>query len=102
MKHHTSILIFLVAFLLLSALMFKPSKQVYAAQVNTEAITQGQLDTIQQAAGIIIPSTVATTITTKQDFTSYLMVTIGSFLTVVLMAFLKFLLPSVFGSINTK
>ena len=102
MKHHTSILIFLVAFAVLSAIVSKPTKQVVAATLNSNSISLAQLDSIQNITGITIPASVTTTITTKQDFMSYLIATVGSFLTVILMACLKYFLPSVFGNVNAK
>lgn len=102
MRYHTSILIFLVAFAVLSAIVSKPTKQVVAAKINSNSISLAQLDSMQHVTGILIPASVATTITTKQDFISYLIATVGSFLTVILMACLKYFLPQVFGNVNAK
>lgn len=100
MKHHTSILIFLISFVVLFAFVSKPKTDVYAAKVQTEKITQAEIQQVQQNVGIVIPATVATTITTKQDLVSYLIVTLGAFLTTLVMALLKFLMPKVFGNVK--
>lgn len=98
MKHHTAILIFLISFVILFGIVSKPKTEVYAAKVQTEKITQQEIQQVQQSVGIVIPATVATTITTKQDLMSYLIVTLGAFLTTVIMAVLKFVMPKVFGN----
>jgi hypothetical protein len=80
--------------------MFKPNKQVLAANVNTSQITTQQLDSLQQCTGIVIPATVSTTVTTKQDPVTGLMAIGGSILTVIIMSLLKFFFPQVFGGIT--
>jgi cytochrome bd-type quinol oxidase subunit 2 len=99
MKHHTSILLFLVCFGLILALISKPVKHVYAATVTNQNISASQLDSLQQCTGIVIPATVATTITTTESFTKYIIATFGSFFMVIIMALLKFFFPKIFGTV---
>jgi len=98
MKHHESLIIFLITFMLLSALVFKPTRQV-RAQINfTDTLTCYQMDSIQKTAIKTLPVYSVSTITTNQNIISYLVITLGSILTVIIMSILKFLFPQIFGS----
>lgn len=94
MKHHTSILIFLVTFSLIMILISHPVRHIVAANVVNTTITACQADSISAATGIIVPATVTTT----QSYVAYLLATLGSFLTVIIMSLLKFFFPNVFGA----
>ena len=100
MKHHTSILLFLLFFGIIVFAISTPVKRVYAAKVTTNQISQNTLDSIQDCTGIVIPAEVKTTITTQESFMKYIIATFGSFFMVIIMALLKFLFPQVFGKAN--
>ena len=73
---------------------------VYAAKAGTETLTQVQFDSIQSGSRIAIPVQLQTTITTKQDIVSYVVITLGSIITVVLMSLLKYWFPNIFGKVR--
>lgn len=100
MKHHTSILIFLVSFAMFMFFLSQPTKHIVAAKVDSLAISQIEVRSAADSIGLVIPAIVKTSITTTQDFKTYLLATFGSFLTVILMALLKFFFPQVFGKVN--